>query len=467
MNRADRKPANGASAVDGGARPLGIWQLALPAIAGNLLYGIVGLVQTKIVGGLGSEALAASGAGGRVFYALQAVMMAIGAGTAALVARAWGREDRVEAGHVTTASLVLAVAFALALTLPGVLFARPVASIFGLDAHTVDLAAAYIRWLSVFNVTFAANFIIGSALRAAGDAWTPLWVGAGVNVLNVPLLYVFVFGGYGVPAMGVVGAAIASGLAFTIGGMVLVALWWNQRLCIRHERGGWFRRGLLLRLLDIGYPAGVEQIVLQGGFFAFLMIIGRHYGTQAFAAYGIGVTMLNICMVAGFGFSIAGSTLVGQHLGANDAPGAVRSGWRAMRFAIASMGALGAVAVTFARPLARFFIDDPTTVEYTAELTWMLGAMMPLMAIEFAIGGSLRGAGDTRFPLVCTFLGLIGMRVSLAVAFTWMGLPVIWVYGALIGDYVLKGILLVWRFRSGRWKYVIANDDLETLDTRG
>jgi len=460
LNRAEQEPIDrdGAS-VDPSRRP-GIWQLALPAIAGNLLYGIVGLVQTKIVGRLGAESLAAAGAGQRIFFALQAVMMAIGAGTAALVARAWGRGDALEAAHVTTASLVLAVAFALVLTVPGVLFAGSVASLFGLDAHTVELATAYIRWLSIFNVAFAVNFILGSALRAAGDAWIPLWVGGAVNVLNVPLLYVLVFGGFGIEAMGVVGAAVASGLAFVIGAVALAGLWWRQRLRIRYVRDGWLERDRLLRLLDIGYPAGVEQIVVQAGFFAFLMIIGRYYGTQAFAAYGIGVTLLNICMVAGFGFSIAGSTLVGQHLGANDSAGAIRSGWRSMQFAIASMGTLGVIAVVFARPLARFFIADPLTVEYTAEFTWMLGAMMPLMAIEFAIGGSLRGAGDTRFPLICTFLGLIGMRVSLAILFTSMGLPVIWVYGALIGDYVLKGVLLIWRFRSGRWKYVIADDAL-------
>lgn len=449
-----------APALQTRARP-GIWELALPAILGNLLYGIVGLVQTKVVGALGAEALAAVGAGQRVFFALQAVMMAIGAGTAALVARAWGRDDQVEAGRVTIASLVLATAFALALTVPGIVFARPVAGIFGLDAHTVDLAASNIRWLSVFNVAFAVNFILGSALRAAGDAWTPLWVGIGVNCVNVPLLYLLVFGWGPVPAMGVAGAALASGLAFAVGGAVLIALWLKEKLRIRHIRGGWFRRERLRRLLDIGYPAGVEQIVFQAGFFAFLMIIGRFYGTEAFAAYGIGVNLLNICMVAGFGFSIAGSTLVGQHLGADDPEGAVKSGWRSMWFAIASMGTLGAIAIVFARPLAGFFIvDSPVTVEYTVEFTYLLGAMMPLMAIEFAIGGSLRGAGDTRFPLVCTFLGLIGMRCTLAALFTFLGLPVMWVYGSLIGDYVLKGVLLLWRFRSGRWKYVISNEAL-------
>ncbi len=442
-------------------RRLSVMQLALPAILGNLLYGVVGLVQTKVVGALGSEALAAVGAGQRIFFALQAVMMAIGAGTTALVARAWGRGDVDEAGRITIASLALGGVFGIVLMVPGVFFSAHIASIFGLDEHTVALAASNIRWLSLFNVFFAANFIIGGALRAAGDAWTPLYVGAFVNVVNVPLLYAFVYGWWGAPAMGVAGAALAAGLSFTLGGLVLLGLWFKQRLMIRYIRTGWMHRERLRRLLDIGYPAGVEQIVFQAGFFAFLMLIGNYYGTQAFAAYNIGVNMLNICMVAGFGFSIAGATLVGQHLGANNMDEAVRAGWRALRMATLTMGALGIIVIYFAREMARFFIgDDEVTIQYTVEFTYVLGAMMPLMAVDFAIGGALRGAGDTRFPLITTFFGLIGMRCTLAALFTYAGLPVHWVYAALIGDYVLKGAMLLWRFRSGRWKYVVRNEDL-------
>ena len=80
-----------------------------------------------------------------------------------------------------------------------------------------------------------------------------------------------------------------------------------------------------------------------------------------------------------------------------------------------------------------------------------------MVAVEFAIGGALRGAGDTRFPLIATFLGLIVMRCGLAAAATYSGLPVFYVYAALIGDYVLKGVLLLWRFYRGKWKTVIAN----------
>ena len=440
---------------------LSVWQLAFPSILGNLSYTVVGMVQTKFVGELGAQSLAAIGAGQRVFFAMQAVLMAISAGTTALVARAWGAGDYEEASRVTMASLVLAGAFSLLMTVVGALFAYPVAGLFGLDPHTLELAADNIRWLSFFNAAFAINFILGAALRASGDAWTPLWISIFVNVLNVPLLYMLVFGNFGFPRMGVSGVAIAAGIAFSIGGFVLLFLWISQRFRVKHVGGGWWRRARLKRLLDIGYPAAVEQIVFQVGFFVFLMLIGNFYGTEAFAAYNIGVNMLMVCMTVGFGFSIAGATLVGQYLGAGDPDGAARSGWRATGMAVVAMGALGLLVIAYAQELATFFLgDEPLTIKYTVQFTYILGAMMPLLAIEFAVGGSLRGAGDTRFPLMATFLGLIGMRCGLAAVATWLELPVIWVYATIVADYLLKGTMLIWRFRTGRWKTVYSNKEL-------
>ena len=116
----------------------------------------------------------------------------------------------------------------------------------------------------------------------------------------------------------------------------------------------------------------------------------------------------------------------------------------------------------FARELATFFLgDEQLTIDYTVQFTYLMGAIMPLLAIDFAIGGALRGAGDTRFPLMTTILGLIVMRCGLAALATYLGLPVFWVYAALVGDYLLKGIMLVWRFSSGRWKTIVRSERLE------
>ena len=438
-----------------------IWALALPSILGNLSYTMVGMVQIKFIATLGAEGLAAVGAGQRIFFAMQAILMAVTAGTTALVARAWGAGDYTEASRVTMASLVLGGAMSLVIGILGILFAHPIASVFGLDETTLAMATLNIRWFLVFNVVFAGTFILSAALRASGDAWSPLWMSVGINVLNIPLLYAFIFGHWGAPEMGVAGSAVAAGISFSIGTGTLLVMWIRQKFRVKHVKGGWWRKARLRALLDIGYPAALEQGVFQLGFFAFLMLIGNYYGTEAFAAYNIGVSMLAVCMTVGFGFSIAGSTLVGQNLGANDPEAAARSGWRSLIFAILSMGTLGVFIILFAREITGFFIgDEPLTISYTVQFIYLLGGSMPLMAVEFALGGALRGAGDTRFPLIATTLGLIVVRCGLAGIATYLGLPVFYVYAALVGDYLLKSVLLIWRFHKGKWKTIVPSDQV-------
>lgn len=434
---------------------LGIWELAWPAILGNLLFSTVGLIDVKIVGSLGAPAVAAATTGHRIFFILQAVLMGVCAGTTALVARAWGAKDRAEAERVTRASLSVCVLVAAVLTIPGVWFARELAGIFRLEPETVELAAVFIRWLSLFNAAFAVNFVIGTALRAAGDTRTPLWIGAATNVVNVALVYGLVFGAFGLPKLGVTGAALGSGLAFLFGAVVSLWLWVRGRLILGTGPADAFQRERVRELLRIGYPAGLEQFVWQMGFVVFLWIVAL-YGTAPYAAYGIGVNILSFSFVVGFGFSIAASTLVGQHLGAGDPAGATHSGWRAMGLSVAVMLVFGTAIVLAAEPIARFLIDDDEVVRLTVAFIYVLGSVQILMAIEFSLSGALRGAGDTRFPLLTVLTGLFGVRIVLAGVFAWLGLPVEWVFAALIGDYIVKATMLTLRFRSGRWQNLLS-----------
>jgi putative MATE family efflux protein len=435
-------------------RRIGVWSLAWPAILGNLLFSTVGFIDLKIVGALGPPAVAAVTTGNRIFFVVQAVFVAVTTGTSALVARAWGSGDREEAERLTRISVWLCVTLSLPFAVGGSLFAHPIASLFRLEPQTVDLAAAFIRWLAPFQVAVSAGFVLGAALRAAGDTRTPLWIGALTNVLNVILLYGLVYGRFGLPKLGIPGAAIATGLAFSAGTLLFLVLWRQGRLLLRTGPPGAFSRSRLRRLLAIGYPAGIEQGVWQGGFLVFLWIIAL-YGTAPYAAYGIGTNILSFSFVVGFGFSIAASTLVGQHLGAGDPDGAARSGWRAMTSSIAVMLVFGTAITLAAKPIARFLIDDPEVVRLTVVFIYVLGSVQVLMAVEFSLSGALRGAGDTRFPLLTVACGLFGVRILLAAIFAWRGFRVEWVFAALIGDYLAKVSLLVWRFRSGRWKAAI------------
>ena len=433
-----------------------IWQLAAPSITANLMFSMVAMVQTKFVGGMGAPSVAAVGAGQRVFFALQALLMAIGVGTTALVARSWGAGQQEEASRITSSSLMLGGLVGLVLMIFGMVFSHQIAGVFGLDEHAAQLAARNIFWLAAFIIGFAIDIILSSALRAAGNAWTPLLFGLAVNLVNLPLLYAFILGKFGAPRMGAAGAPFASGLSFLLCGAVLVSFWMRQKLTIKFYPGDLFQKARYQRLLHIGYPVALEQFVLQFGFFLFVSLIGHYYGTEAFAAYNVGVNMLNAAMVVGSGFSIAGATLVGQHLGAGDVEGAERSGWRACSMAVAAMSVIGLLTVFNAPALARFFLgSDEIAVLRTTEFVYIMGAMLPLLGVDMAIGGSLRGAGDTRFPLMTSFLGLIGMRCALAATFAFFHLPVVWVYGSIIGDYMLKGTLLIWRFKSGHWKHAL------------
>lgn len=431
----------------------GILQLAWPAVLGNLLYSTVAMVDIKIVGSLGASAVAAVTTGNRIFFVFQAVIMATSAGTTAMVARAWGAGDHDEAERVTKISVIVGATVGLLLSLPGVLFSDMLASVFRLEADTVAQASDFIFYLSFFNGSFAVAMILGTAVRAAGDTLTPLWLGAITNVVNVVLVYALVFGRLGAPEMGVKGAAIATGTAFTLAALLSLLFWLKGWFRIGYARGRSFSSARLRQLVKIGYPSGLEQGAVQLGFILFLWIVS-FYGTAPYAAYGIGVQILSFSFVVGFGFSIAASTHVGQLLGAQDPDGATRSGWRALNLSVASMVVLGALIIIFAEPIARFMIDDDEVVRLTVVFIYILGAVQPLMAIEFTLGGALRGAGDTRFPLLTTITGLVIVRGSVAALFLWLGFSVEWIFAALIVDYIVKATMLVTRFRRGSWKTI-------------
>lgn len=449
-------PATPSEAVDEERRATqpadGILQLAWPAIVGNLLMSTVGLVDIKIVGSLGPSAVAAVTTGNRMFFMLQGVLMAVTAGTTALVARAWGADDRDEAERITRVSVVVCIGVSITMAIPGLAFAEELAGVFrGLDPQAVAQAADFIRILSIFNVVFALSFVLSTACRAAGDTITPLWIGAITNLVNVALVYILVYGVAGIPSFGVAGAAMANGLAFSLGAIIFVVMWLRGTLVVGVGPSGAITRNRIREIFRIGYPAGIEQAVWQLGFVAFLWVVAL-YGTEPYAAYGIGVQILALSFVVGFGFSIAASTHVGQKLGAQDPDGAEESGWHAMRLAVASMIVLGAIVILTAEQVAAFMIDDPEVVRLTVVFIYILGACQPLMAIEFTLGGALRGAGDTRFPLYTVLTGLVGVRVALSALFAFSGLAVEWIFAALIADYIVKGAMLTWRFRGGAWK---------------
>jgi putative MATE family efflux protein len=301
--------------------------------------------------------------------------------------------------------------------------------------------------------------VIATGLRASGDTVTPLLFGIAGALVTVFSLWLLVMGGFGFASMGVAGAAAAIVAGSWLGATISFTLWRTGKLLLQPRPGGDdFDRARIRRLLRVGLPAGAENFSFQIGFVVFIGIIAR-YGNAANAAYQLGVNVLSFSFLVGQAFSIAASTLVGQHLGARDEAGAERSGWRAMTLAIAVMVVFGALIIGFAPPIAAFMSKDPRVVQLTISFIWVLGSVQALMALEFTLGGALRGAGDTLFPFFTVMSGLAFGRLAFAALFMFLGKPIEWIYAALIVDYVIKGVLFVSRFRGGRWKTMLAERD--------
>jgi putative MATE family efflux protein len=305
----------------------------------------------------------------------------------------------------------------------------------------------------MLSIPFAATvFVIGAAQRAAGDTRTPLWIGIVINILNVFLNWVLIFGNLNAPALGVEGSAIATIIAFAVGGSLASALALAGRLRVSVRlRDLRLHTATIKRVLWIGYPAALEQALMQVGFLVYLIFAVR-YGTAAVAAYFIGVRILSLSFLPGFGFGAAASALVGQNLGAKRPEESANAGWIATGLSVLLMTAGGILIAVSAERIASLFVDDPEVINNTVWFIYMLGISQPFMAIDFTLGGALRGAGDTRFPLWTVVVAFYVVRLGLSalVVFVFdLSLP--WLWATLIGDYFVRAALKTWRFRSGRW----------------
>jgi len=429
---------------------LGVWTLAWPSIITNIFYATSSIVAIKVVGGLGPDAIAAAVTGQRVTFILQAVLTGVLAGSTALIARNWGAKNKEEAGIFFTRTVQLVLCIALITSAAIWQFAVPLVTFFGLKGEALTLSIEYLRSIAPFYIAFGCGLGLITALRAVGDVKTPMIIGVIMNLFAIFFMLVFVNGWLGFPEYGVRGAALGNGLSFLIGAILLIVFWLSNQLPVKYSSIFTLDTYRVREIFKVGLPAALEQVIFQGGITAFLILVAL-YGTEAYAAYGIGVQILSFSFVIGFGFSIAGATLVGQHLGAGDTDQARRAGWGAMRLSIVSMTFFGILISLFAEPLARFMINNDEVVRLSVIFIWLLGSMQPLMAIEFSLGGALRGAGDTKTPLMITLTCLLFIRVFLALIFFMLDASVEIIFSTLVADYIVKGFLYVARFRSNKW----------------
>jgi putative MATE family efflux protein len=208
----------------------------------------------------------------------------------------------------------------------------------------------------------------------------------------------------------------------------------------------------LRRIMNIGLPAGAEQLIMRLGMTTFTTTVAA-LGTAVYAAHQVALQGESLSYMPGFGFAVAATTLVGQGLGANRADRARADGYLARRLAVVLMTMMGVLFFLFPAQIMGFFINDPLVIQAGIWPLRLVAFSQPMLATSMVFSGGLRGAGDTRATLLITGTGLWLVRVPLALLLTpRLGLVGAWI--AMGVDLNLRGLAVWLRFRSNRWMQV-------------
>ena len=432
-----------------------VFRLALPAMGEQMLSMMVGIVDTYLVGHLGAAPLAAVGLANQWVMVAAMLFGAIATGATALIARFVGAREKAQANEVLRQSMLLGVGIGAVATLLGSTLAEPAVRLLGAEEEVVALSTAYLRIVASIFFFSTLMFIGNASLRGAGDTRTPLLVMLTVNVVNIAVAWTAINGPFGLPKMGVTGSAIGAATGRVVGSLFVIALLLRGRSGIRLRLGGLRPdRDLIRRILHVGLPTGVEQLFFRSGHMVFARILAE-LGTVSYAANQVAMNGWSLSFMPGFGFALAATTLVGQSLGAQDPDGAQQRGYTAYRLSATLMGTMGFFFLLFPAEIVGFFTNDPAVIAIGTMPLRMVGLIQPLLAATQVFPGALRGAGDTRFPMVVTGASIWFIRLPLAYLFALVlgwGLPGAW--GALALDLSMRGLLNFLRFRGGRWKTV-------------
>jgi MATE family multidrug resistance protein len=423
-------------------------RLAIPLVVVMVASMSMGVVDTVMVGRVSARDLAAVALGNLYFYgavvfgmgvlfALDPVVsQAVGAGDRAAVARG------VQRGGVLAAALTL---LATVLLLP----AEPVLRLLGQPEDVVPVAAGYARVCIPGVLPFFAFNVLRQSLQAMGRVAPLVAVVVAANLANVFFNWVLIYGNLGFPAMGAVGSGWATSLSRWFMTLGLLALSWPLLgPYLRPLRPEALALAPLARFLRLGAPIGGQQLLEFGVFGAAGLLMGW-MGTAAMASHQVALNLASLTFMVPLGVAQAGSVLVGQAVGRGDPAGARRAAGGALLLGTGFMTLTAILFTTIPGALARAYSPDLTVVALASALIPIAGVFQVFDGIQVVALGALRGAADTRIPMVLNLVGFwgIGLPVSAALGF-WAGLGPRGIWIGLAAGIALVAVLLLARMRA-------------------
>ena len=438
--------------------PLGraVWRLAWPSMVQNAIGGLQGIVDQAMVGHyIGYIGNAAVGASLQIFILVIVFVSSVFTGMSVLVARFAGRGDSASVNRSAYQALLVTLLLAFGVLMPfGYVAAPSLLALINAAPEVQAEAIPFIRILFVSSIGMLLFFMFSGALRAAGDARTPLRLGVLMTVLNV-LLNVLL-----IPIFGTKGAALGTAIAtLTIAG-IFIWLLFSNRLVIQFSRSMSFRPDwdIIRSLFRFGLPAGFQGIVMNIGGLLMLRFIGSlPESAEAQAVYAVCYTELfSLVTWTSVGLMGAAATVAGQNLGAGSPDRSERGVHVA---AVIGLGAAATIGFLFlAVPnvlLAPFGMSEGQVAALGRQLLAYLALSGLFVTVALTFTGGLQGTGDTRGPLYISLASQVVVPVGLcAVLQATRGLQASDIWLAIVIGHFTRGSLSVLRFRRGRWREI-------------
>ncbi|MFU8780741.1 MAG: MATE family efflux transporter [Kiritimatiellia bacterium] len=432
----------------------GILRLAIPMLVSAVLQNAQSLIDLYWIGRLGADSVAALAIGGTILMMLFPLVMGMAVGTVAIVSRRIGEGDARGTAYAAGQALSVAMGLGLIAGAAGWLFADELPRLLGAEPAVALLASEYLKILFLGSFTVFVLFVGGhSIFQAAGNTVIPMILMIAANILNLVLDPILIFGLYGIPALGVRGAAIATVMSQALAaGGALVLLHYGIggiKIRLRHMLP---QPAIALNILRIGLP-GTGQMLARSLMALVLMRIAATAGTAAIAAFGAGNRLQMLILMPAFALGNAAATLVGQNLGAGRPDRAERGAWIATWMDIALMVLLGGALALFAPELMRVFTPDANVITIGTDFLRITCGFYVFVAPSIVLGRALQGAGDTLTPMILTLVSLWGIQVPLAIILSRVFEPATHgIWWAIAIAVTIHGILVAICFQCGKWK---------------
>jgi putative MATE family efflux protein len=430
-----------------------VLHVAWPSVLESFFVGLAGMVDTIMVGALGSYAIAAVGLTTQPKFLGLALFLSMNVAVSAIVARRKGENDRESANRVVRMVLLITVLLTAVISAAFVAFASPIVAMVGSQPDTHEYAVDYLRIIMGGQIFSTVSLVLNAAQRGAGNTRIAMVTNLISNIVNVLFNYLLIGGNFGFPALGVRGAALATVIG-TICACVL-------SICsVLHRNGfvylgavkGWLADKLSVRsLLSVGSSAFVEQVCLRIGFLLFSMTVA-HLGTTELAAHQIGMNMMHMSFTFGDGLSVASVTLIGQSLGRKRPDMAKIYGSVAQKIGLICAFVVAVFYFFFGKSLFLLFSNEQVILDYGATIMRVLSVMLFFQILQVVQFGCLRGAGDTRFTAMVSLISVTCIRPGISWLLCYpLGLGLVGAWLGTFCDQCVRFLMSFVRFRKGQW----------------